>query len=165
MIFMTFVLFLFWIVLSGKFDAFHLTLGFLSAAGVAFGTRRLGRLKPSIEGLHAKTGTRWLSYLPWLMWQIVLSAVQVAKVVFHPKLPIDPGMIKFRCDLPHSVAHLTLANSITLTPGTVTINVEHDEDYIVHALTKDAADSLVPAEGEGDMQTRVRRLFGRWGKR
>ncbi len=155
---MTIVLFAFWIVLSGKFDLFHLSLGLLSAVGVAFATRNLGRLPPILAGRHSGTWLRWPFYLPWLAWQVVLSAVQVTAVVLHPRLPISPRLFKFRCRLPNTVAHLTLANSITLTPGTVTIDLDGD-CYTIHALTEEAAESLVPKQGEGEMQSRVQHLF------
>ena len=155
---MSVVLFLFWIVLSGKFDAFHLTVGALSAAGIAAATARLGRLTPRVSGHHAHTWDHWPFFLPWLAWQIVLSAVQVAKIVLHPDLPISPRVVKFRCRLPNNVAHLTLANSITLTPGTVTVDL-HDDEYTIHAMTQKAGDNLIPKRGEGEMQRHVRNLF------
>lgn len=162
MTFLSVLLFLFWIALSGKFDPFHLSLGVISAVGVAAATKRLGLLAPAVSGLHARTWTGWFRYLPWLLWQIIDSAIQVARVVLSPKMPLDPEIIKFKCDLPHSVAHLTLANSITLTPGTVTLNVV-DGEYTVHALTHPAAESLTPPEGEGEMQGNVAELFKSWG--
>jgi len=160
MVSMIVVLFVFWVVLSGKFDLFHLSLGILSSVGVAYWTRRLEALPPKVSGLRAYTWRGWFTYLPWLLWQIVDSAWQVAKVVLDPRMPIDPGFIRFKCDLPHAVAHLTLANSITLTPGTVTVDLVDDE-YLVHALTKPAGEALTPAKGEGEMQLRVRKLFTR----
>ncbi|MFH2202370.1 MAG: Na+/H+ antiporter subunit E [Elusimicrobiota bacterium] len=160
---MSVVLFIFWVILSGKIDAFHLSLGLLSSVGVAYFTHRLELAEPPVYGLRAYTWRGWFSYLPWLCWQIFDSAVQVAKVVLAPEMPIDPGFIRFKCKLPHTVAHLTLANSITLTPGTVTIDLQGD-DYIVHALTKPAGEALIPAAGEGDMQRRVFELFQKRGE-
>jgi len=163
MISLSIVLFGFWVILSGKFDAFHLTLGILSSAGVAMATRSLWHLPPKTAGLHARTWQGWLTYVPWLLKEIFWSAVDVVKVVADPALPIDPKLIHFETKLPHTIAHLTLANSITLTPGTVTINVE-DETYTIHALTQPAAAALTPEKGEGEMQARVRRLFNAWTK-
>lgn len=148
----------FWAVLSGFFDPFHLSLGALSVAGVLWSVRRLGDLEPAVRGLHAGTWLRWPAYIPWLLWQIVLSAWDVAKIVLSPRLPIEPHIVRFRCRMPHNVAHLTLANSITLTPGTVTLNLDDDE-YVIHALTQPAGASLIPPKGEGEMQARVRRIF------
>jgi multicomponent Na+:H+ antiporter subunit E len=153
------VLFAFWVVLSGKIDAFHLGLGAASAIAVAYTGRRLASVEPAVKDLHAKTWRRWPGYALWLLKEIVVSAWGVAKIVLTPGLPIAPRLVKFRCDLDHTVAHLTLANSITLTPGTVTLDCDAKEDYVVHAITKEAGDSLVPQEGEGEMQRRVRELF------
>ena len=63
---------------------------------------------------------RWrhfLTYTVWLVWQVFRSAIQVAKLILHPRLPIAPRMIRIADDLPHPVARLTLAHSITLTPA------------------------------------------------
>lgn len=155
------VLFLFWTVLSGKFDAFHLTLGACSALWVAYTGRRLAGLEPAVNDLHANTWRRWPGYAAWLLKEIIVSAWDVAKIVMTPRLPIAPRLVKFRCDLDHTVAHLTLTNSITLTPGTVTLDCDAKEEYVIHAITKEAGDALVPERGEGEMQARVRRLFER----
>jgi multicomponent Na+:H+ antiporter subunit E len=157
------VLFGLWVVLSGKFDAFHLLLGAGSAFGVSLGTRRLLLLPPAIgpEFVYPFAAIPWLrllAYLPWLLWQIVLSGLHVAYVVLHPKMPIQPGFIRFRTALPHPLAQLTLATSITLTPGTVTIDVQGDE-FVVHALTAATAQALDPPGGNGDMQRWVAAIY------
>jgi multicomponent Na+:H+ antiporter subunit E len=160
---LTIMLFGLWVVLSGKFDALHLVLGAGSAVGISLGTRRLLLLPPAIgpEAVHPFAALPWLrllAYIPWLLWQIVLSSLQVAYVVLHPSMPIQPGFIRFRTTLPHPLARLTLATSITLTPGTITIDVQ-DEEFIVHALTKTGAQSLDPPAGNGDMQRRVAAIY------
>jgi multicomponent Na+:H+ antiporter subunit E len=98
---------------------------------------------------------RLLAYAPWLLVQVVLASLHVAQVVLSPKMPIRPRLVRFRADLPGEVAHLTLANSITLTPGTVTVD-RHGDEYLIHALTDDTAGGLLG----GDMQRRVGRVFG-----
>jgi len=101
---------------------------------------------------------RLLLYVPWLIWQIVLSSLLVAVVVVHPKMPIQPRLVRFRTQLPHDLARLTLATSITMTPGTVTLDVQGDE-FLVHALTETSAQALIPVEGEGSMQSQVLSLY------
>ena len=137
------VFFAVWVLLSEKMDAAHLGAGAAIAAAIAVSARRLWALSPvfGASASHPFSGVRWgrfLVYLVVLEWEIVLSAVQVAAVVLNPRLPIDPRIVRFRARLPHSLARLALANSITLTPGTVTIEVEGDE-FIVHALTAGSA--------------------------
>jgi multicomponent Na+:H+ antiporter subunit E len=151
------------VVLSGKLDVLHLLMGAASAIGVTVGTRRLLLLPPAIglESLHPAQAIPWrglLIYVPWLFWQIVLSSVQVAYVVLHPRMPISPRLLRFRTELPHALARLTLASSITLTPGTVTLDVDGDE-FLVHALTEAGANGLDPAAGGDAMQQRVAALY------
>ena len=159
------LLFALWMVLSGKFDAFHLTIGAVSAVCIALSTHRLLLLPPFIisADTHPLASLPWLrllAYLPWLCWQIVLSSVQVAYIVLHPRLPMQPRLIRFRAHLPHALARLTLATSITLTPGTVTLDT-HDDEFLVHALTTDSAKALEPPEGDSEMQRRVASLYTR----
>ncbi len=154
-------LFAFWVILSGKLDVFHLSAGAIVTLAVVWGTAWLYKLEPAIgpantHPLAALPG-RFLYYLPWLLWQIVIASVQVARVVLDPRLPIDPKLVRFEHKLPHNMARLTLANSITLTPGTVTIDVEADE-YLVHALTPDAAEPYEPG-GEAMMQRKVSQVY------
>ena len=152
-----------WIVLSGKFDPFHLSVGMLSALAITLGTHRLLVLPPAIGPANLNPFAvhpwlRLLTYVPWLLWQIVISSLHIAYVVLHPQMPIAPRMVRFQVKLPHALARLTLANSITLTPGTVTIDVQGDE-FLVHVLTETSLQGLLPATGEGDMQQRVTNLF------
>ena len=149
-----------WLVLSGKFDAFHVSMGAVSALCVALGTRRLLLLPPDIgaPGTYPTEGLSWrfLGYLPWLIWQIIVSSLHVAYVVLHPRMPIQPRLLRFGTSFPHVLAQLTLATSITLTPGTVTLDVENDE-FLVHALTDTSAQGLEP--NGGAMHRRVAALF------
>ena len=156
------LLFVFWILLSGKLDAFHLGAGLLASLAIGFATCRLYALRPTIvaETRHPFFVIPWLrfaTYLPWLAWQIIVASIQVAKLVLRPTLDIDPRLIRFEKKLPHNMARTVLANSITLTPGTVTLDVRADE-YLVHALTGEAADSLL-GTGPNDMKRRVEEVF------
>ena len=154
------LLFLIWVVLSGKLDALHLGAGVVTALIIARSTQLLFALPPAVghsasRPLHDVVWLRVVRYGPWLVWQIVLSSLQIARVVLDPRLPVQPRIVSFRGGLPHTLARLTLANSITLTPGTVTLDVEGDQ-FEVHALTDEAARGI-----ESDaMQRRVRPLFG-----
>ena len=96
--------------------------------------------------------------MPWLIWQIAVASAHIAYVVLHPRMPIRPRMIRVQAKLPHALARLTLANSITLTPGTVTIDVQGD-DFLVHALTEVSVQGLLPEQGDGIMQQRVANLY------
>ena len=153
-------LFGFWVTLSGKVDlkhdALYLTIGLLASIIVAWGTRGLMIVQTDDGPRHALSLPWWrfFGYVPWLLKEIWKSSIQVAWQVIQPSMPITPQMVKIRIDLPGEVAYLTLANSITLTPGTVTVDRQSDE-LLVHALSDEAADGLLAV----DMQQRVARLF------
>ncbi|MGH7830615.1 MAG: Na+/H+ antiporter subunit E, partial [Candidatus Binatia bacterium] len=102
-----------------------------------------------------KAGWRLLAYFAWLLYSIVESNLQVAYIVLHPQLPIRPGLLRFRTRLRSKVGHLILANSITLTPGTITVDLT-EGTYLVHALVPEAAGSLLEAK----MQSKLEAVFG-----
>ncbi|MDY6844380.1 MAG: Na+/H+ antiporter subunit E [Thermodesulfobacteriota bacterium] len=97
---------------------------------------------------------RFLAYIPWLIYQIVMSNIHVAALALNPKLPIDPQIIRFTVKLETDISWVTLANSITLTPGTITMDIMNGEFY-VHALSKKVAEDL----DTGEMEDRVAHIF------
>jgi multicomponent Na+:H+ antiporter subunit E len=97
-----------------------------------------------------------LTYFPWLFWEIAKSAWGVTKVILHPRLPISPTMTKVIASQKTTVGIATYANSITLTPGTITTGVRGNV-LTVHALLREGA---VDVEG-GGMDARVSRFEGR----
>lgn len=156
-------LFVFWITLSGKFDLFHLALGAASSIAVAWAVVPLHHAAPApLPGAHflriPLCFHHLAAYVAWLLKQIFVSAFAVAAVVLDPRLPIRPGTVRITDRLPHPLARVTLAHSITLTPGTVTLECD-ETTMVVHALNKDAAASL--AGDGGAMAARVRRLYAR----
>lgn len=156
------LMFGFWILLSGKLDLFHLSAGALVSLAIALASCRLYALEPPIaaRNRHPFAVIPWgglVTYIPWLSAQIVLSALQVAKIVLSPRIEIRPKLFTFSYPLPHGMARATLANSITLTPGTVTIDLAGDQ-YMVHALTEEAARDL-EGTSPGNMKERVEKLF------
>jgi multicomponent Na+:H+ antiporter subunit E len=87
--------------------------------------------------------------------EILVSAWRVARIIVHPRLPVSPTLARFRPSQQSTVGLVTHANSITLTPGTVTVEAGRDE-FLVHALTREGARGLAGSE----MDRRVRRLEG-----
>ena len=147
------ILFGFWTVLSGIFDLFHLTLGVICSLIISilthdllFANVRVGDIKLTI--------IRFIRYLPWLIYQIFVSNFYVAYLVLSPKMPISPQIIRFKTKLESDISWVVLANSITLTPGTITIDIK-DGEFYVHALAKKVADDL----NTGEMEDRVAHIF------
>ncbi len=146
------IVFAFWILLSAHFDRFHVGAGVICALIVAYGSHDL---LFTGTGNHTLTKTmRFIAYLPWLIYQIVLANIDVAKRALSPRMPIDPRVVTFKTILRSDVARTALANSITLTPGTVTIDIVDDVFY-VHAIAKEPADDLL----EGAMERRIAHIF------
>jgi multicomponent Na+:H+ antiporter subunit E len=132
------VLFAFWYVLSGSSKPFYLALGLLSAAAVAALTYEMQFTEQAHahhRSMHffALPWFRLTRYSHWLFKEIVLANWAVLKVVLDPRLPADPELLRYRTRLESSFGRTLLANSITLTPGTITVDIDGD-DFVVHAL-------------------------------
>ncbi len=153
------IMFVLWAVLSTLFDIVHLSLGALCSLLVAYFSYDL-LIRPSGSVKHVsdilRNSLRFFMYTFWLLGQVIHSNIDVVRIVLDPKLPISPQIIKFNSDLPHDVALATLANSITLTPGTLTLDIDENKTYYIHCLTKRQGDQLL----EGDMQARVAAIYG-----
>ena len=155
------ILFVFWLILSGHYDPKYISIGVLSAGLVTFltndlfySTLRYGERVETKTQLVFLQLWRFLAYLPWLLSRIIMANVQVAYLVLHPKMPIEPVLFLFRTQMRKGIAQVTLANSITLTPGTVTVNLENGK-YIIHTLKPPLAQELVEAK----MQNKVAKVY------
>ena len=146
------ILFVFWIVFSGHFDALHLGLGLACSAIVAALSYDLMLPDPLSASTVVKAG-RFLTYIPWLLYQVLLANVHVVYLVLRPS-KIRPQIVRFKTGLTSELAQVTLGNSITLTPGTITMDIDDGEFYI-HAVSDRAAMSVI----EGDMERRVGHVF------
>ncbi len=152
----TFVLmFISWIVLSGKFEPLLLGLGVISSLIVAYFFHDL--LFPDLPPGYMKTFFKFSSYSPWLIMEIIKANFHLLYIVFHPRMMdlIDPHIINFKTNLKSDLAITTLANSITLTPGTITVTVASDGMFRVHAIDQPSARAL-----PGDMLEKVADVFG-----
>ncbi len=150
----TFLLLLpFWLLLSGHYDLFHVSIGVFCCALVSFFSTDLLFSAANIASHHVVIW-RFFLYIPWLIYQIVLANISVAKLVLSPKLKIEPQVFSFKTRLKTDLAKTTYGNSITLTPGTITLDVKDDEFYI-HALAGNFADDLLT----GEMEKRINNIF------
>ena len=145
-----------WVLLSGKFDAFHLSLGMISCLIVAYFSVDLLFESPQIMRLPG-TWLRFIRYVPWLLYQIFLANLHVLYLTFHPRMHdlINPKIINFKSKLYSDISLVTFANSITLTPGTITVYVSGDGEFHVHAIDDQSAQGL-----PGEMEARVAKAFG-----
>lgn len=145
------VLYLFWLALSGYFKAFLLIGGLLSTLAVVLVARRMKVL--DTEGHPAHLLPAAVTYWPWLLWEIIKAGWAVTKAVLRPRLAISPTMTRVIATQRSSAGIVTYANSITLTPGTITTGV-NGNILTVHALENGGAIDL---EG-GGMDARVTRF-------
>ena len=150
-----FILFFFWVVFSGRFDVFHISLGAVSCLIVASLSRDLlfpNGVKKTLPG----TWLRFIGYVPWLCYQIFLANLHVLYLVFHPRMMelIDPHMMDFTSRLKTDISRTTFANSITLTPGTITVSVSILNRFTVHCIDTHSGESL-----PGEMERKIQRIF------
>ena len=149
----------FWLLLSGHYDLMHISFGIFSVILVMLMNYSLRRRLFAMEepsGDLKLSLLRLIAYIPWLLWQIIIASVQVAWVVLHPKCPIDPAVLRFRTRLGNVSAKVILGNSITLTPGTITLEIEKDE-FLVHALMDISSTGII----DGTLPGQVAKLYER----
>ena len=161
LIYMIVLLFAFWLLLSGNTEVKFLTYGILTAVVVSWVSYPVLLLpnkeqtrKYFVLGINP---FKLIAYFFWLMWQLVLANIDVVKATVGPDLDINPCVVKFRYTIDNPMGTMILANSITLTPGTVTMNVTEDGLFEVHALTDGAAEGLEDPSG---MPAKVAGLLG-----
>lgn len=146
-------LFAFWLALSGHYTPVLIAVGAVCAVLCALAAVRMR--SADAEGHPIHLGLAFLTYFPWLVREIAKSAWAVTKIVLHPRLPISPTLTTVRASQKSTLGVATYANSITLTPGTITVAVSGNE-LTVHALVNDGAIDL---EG-GGMDRRVSQFEG-----
>ncbi len=148
---LTVVLFAFWLLLSGHLEPFLVAAGLASSVAVVLACERLGVLDREGQPIHL--GWRAVGYWAWLGWEIAKSSWDVTKLILGPARRLSPTLVRVSASQATPVGRVIYANSITLTPGTISLEV-NDDTIVVHALTREGAASLA----EGDMDRRVTRL-------
>lgn len=129
----TVALFVLWLLLSQSYSLIHMAIGFAAALGVAW--LNSSKLPPSS---HRVRWPQLIAYIPWLFWRILASGAHLCYLILHPRLPIAPTMIRHRTELPNESALVILGNSLTLTPGTITVEAS-SEELVVHAMDDESA--------------------------
>ena len=146
-------LFAFWLLLSGMYQPLLISFGIVSSLLVTWISHRMD--VADHEGFPVHLGAKAASYWPWLAWEIIKANIDVALIIIKPKLQIAPTMFNSHASQKTEVGQVTYANSITLTPGTITISVA-DGIVEVHALTSGTADEVL----SGRMDKRVCQMEG-----
>jgi len=142
-----------WQLWSGHTEALILGFGLASVLGVMLVSRRMDRVVADDAPRSYRLGLRPLLYLPWLSWQIVKANIEVALIILKPGLPISPSLIRVPAPQKTVLGQVLYANSITLTPGTISLDVRNDQ-ILIHALTSSAAQGVQ----SGDMGQRIARM-------
>lgn len=144
-------LFIFWLLLSGIYTPFLVLSGLGASIAVALLASRMELADREGHPVHLALAA--LAYWPWLAKEIFKSGWRVTRIILDPRLPISPTFVRFKPSQKSFVALATHANSITLTPGTITVDATRDE-FLVHALTREGAEGLAG----GEMDRRVSRM-------
>ncbi|UPM43882.1 monovalent cation/H+ antiporter subunit E [Halocatena salina] len=148
------VSYVFYLLLGGSFETYNLVTGVISAGVVSVALWRVSLTSPVRPVRAAKQLGRLALYLPYLVGEIAKGSVHVAYVVLHPDLPIDPEVTEFDAAVWSTLSITTYANSITLTPGTLTVNVSQRR-FTVHSLTSTTREDLL----DGALERAVRFVF------
>lgn len=149
--------FVFYQVLAGSLVLLDLVTGAISATIVAVGISRITFTRDP-SGETVKRILRLLVYTPYLLYEILKANVAVAAIILHPRVPIDPRMTRIQPAVRGALPITALANSITLTPGTLTVRVE-GRSLTVHTLIPSAREDLF----DGGLERGVRFVF--YGRR
>ena len=144
----------FWLVLTASVHPLDLTTGVVLSLALGWWAARILWRDAEPPDLSLRQAVRFCFYLVWLVKEIVVAAVGVAEKVLDPSLPVGPCVIVYRSSLESSVSRIAFANSITLTPGTLTLDVDGGV-YTVHCLSPGFAEGIE----SGDMEERIKRVL------
>jgi multicomponent Na+:H+ antiporter subunit E len=149
------LLFVLWMVLSGMYDAFHLSLGAFCCGLVVWLSE--GLVPPEVRRFRSFRAVVGLAlYIPWLVWEIAKANFHMLRIVFHPRMYdlINPRVVHFKTGLRSNLGLTFLANSITMTPGTITVSIDRRGYVSVHAIDDQSAEGV-----PGDMERKLKAVF------
>lgn len=146
-------LFIFWLVVTGSVAPVDLVVGALLSILLGWWAAHM-LWNDDAPTLSARQFGRLALYFVWLLKEIIVAAVYVAEKVLDPRMPIRPVIITHRTSMRRDVSRVAFANSITLTPGTLTVDVD-ENTFTVHCLNEEFADSIA----SGALERRINRVF------
>jgi len=132
---MYFLLLLLWMIFNGRVTLEVFLFGVVICGWLYWFISKYMGYNYKDEICYAKKIPLYLKYAVVLVWEIIKANIDVIKIILSPNMEIEPAIVKFRTDLESDAARVTLANSITLTPGTYTAGLENG-DFVVQALDK-----------------------------
>lgn len=140
-----------WVLWSGVYKPLIVSLGAFSCLLTLYLVQRMGYFQR--EAYALSYGFDLIGYWIWLAREMVISTLQVTRVILDPRMPMSPQVVEIRATADHPMDQTILGNSITFTPGTLTLDV-HLGVLKVHCLTREGAESLLT----GEMDRRVAAL-------
>lgn len=146
-------LFVVWLLWSGHYSVLLVSFGVISCIVVLAIAKKMKIADPEGQPIHLMKGAFF--YWPWILWEIAKANFGVARIILSPKLPICPTWIQVKTSQKSALGKVIYANSITLTPGTVSVDVS-DDTITVHALNRESAEDLLT----GEMDRRVTKMEG-----
>ena len=148
------ILSVFWLINSGHFEPLLLSFGLVSIIGVILIVKRM----EMVDGLYEPPvllNVRLPAYLHWLLWEIIKSNIGVVRCIWQRTPAISPTLFRVTVGQKTDLCKVLYANSITMTPGTVTLDIQ-DNVFEVHALTRAGAEGVQ----QGEMDRRISKLEG-----
>lgn len=137
-IFIWLLLLVFWFLISASFHWQHVVTGILLSAGLTLAWNQLTIDEYGKTTIKLRQLKIFLRYIIFLLVEIIKANFAVAFIVLNPKMPISPGLIVLKITLKKDLPRVFYANSITMTPGTITVDIEGDR-LLVHGMTKEHA--------------------------
>ena len=153
LVLLTIVLAITWLGLSGFFKPLLLSLGAVSVVITLIFAVRI-KFFDHVLGM-TQMGWRLPAYWFWLLTEIIKSAIQVARIVLSPKLPMNHRLVRITSDTDEELPRVILGNSITLSPGTITIDID-EREVLVHCISEEGAQDME----RGELLRRIRKVRG-----
>ena len=138
---MLILFFLFWVILNGKITTEIVVFGVVISAALYLFLCKFMDYSPKQDLILFRKLPVVAEYLVVLIREIVKANLGMIRFLFHPEILAEPTLVAFRTDLKSTAARVILANSITMTPGTITVRME-DGEYLVHCYDKSMGEGL-----------------------
>ncbi len=135
------LLLMFWIILCEKISLEIVVFGIIFSFLISYINSNVFTFMHLSNFFKFNKVTLYVKFIFLLIKEIFIANIQVAKIVLNPRISISPCLVKFKTTLKNNLSKTILANSITLTPGTITVSIDGDE-FIIHCLNEEYGESL-----------------------